>query len=188
MDNVRFKPLAKNKWDDFESLFGEKGACGGCWCMWWKLTRSEFEKQKGESNRKLMKLIVESNEKPGILAYYDDEPIGWCAVASREKYPTLERSRILKPIDDRPVWSIVCFYIDKRFRGKGLATAFLEFILDYCRKQGAEIIEGYPVEPQKSFYPPLFALTGFASSFKKAGFKEVARRSKTRPIMRYGLK
>lgn len=188
MDNVRFNPLTKNRWDDFESLFGERGACGGCWCMWWKLTRSEYEKQKGKPNRKLMKLIVESNEKPGILAYYNDEPIGWCAVAPREKYPTLERSIILKRIDDRPVWSIVCFYIDKRFRGKGLTTAFLEFIIDYCRKQGAEVIEGYPVEPQKSFYPPLFALTGFASSFKKAGFKEVARRSKTRPIMRYSLK
>jgi len=156
--------------------------------MWWKLTKSEFEKNKGEANKKLMKRIVESNETPGILAYHNSEPIGWCAVAPRDKYPTLERSNILKRVDDRPVWSIVCFYIDRRYRKAGLTTAMLEFIIDYCRKQGAEIIEGYPVDPIKSNMPPVFAWTGFASSFRKAGFKEIARRSKTRPIMRYELR
>jgi GNAT superfamily N-acetyltransferase len=187
LEGVKFFPLTKDKWKDFELLFGEKGACGGCWCMWWKLTRSEFERHKGEANKRLMKHSVELDEMPGILAYYNDEPIGWCAVAPREKYPALERSRVLKRIDERPVWSVTCFYINKSYRKAGLTTAFLEFIIDYCRKKGAEIIEGYPIDPIKSSMPPVFAWTGFASSFRKAGFTEVARRSKTRPIMRYEL-
>lgn len=188
LDRVKFFPLTKNRWHDFESLFGERGACGGCWCMLWRLTRSQFEKQKGEANRKLMKHIVASNEIPGIIAYLDSEPIGWCAVAPREKYPVLERSRILKRIDDSQVWSITCFYIDKRFRRVGLTSAFLEFIIDYCRQQGVKMIEGYPIDSEKPDVPPPFAWTGFASAFREAGFVEVARRSKTRPVMRYEVK
>jgi len=155
--------------------------------MWWRLKRSEFERQKGEGNRKAMKRIVESGEVPGILAYTGDRPIAWCSVAPRETYPVLERSRILKRVDDEPVWSIVCFFVAKPFRGKGVNRKLLRAAIEHVRKQGGKIVEAYPVEPKKDRIPDVFAYTGLASTFRNAGFVEVLRRSETRPIMRYVL-
>jgi len=188
LKKIKFHPLTIKRWHDFELLFGEKGACGGCWCMWWKLTRSEFEKKKGSANKQAMLKIVKSGEIPGILAYFKNQPIAWCAVAPREKYPRLERSRVLKCVDEKPVWSIVCFFIAPQYRRLRMTIELLKFVIMYCKKQGAKIIEGYPVQPKKQNIPAVFAWTGFASAFQKAGFKEVARRSPTRPIMRFEIK
>jgi len=138
-------PLTPDRWADFEKLFGQRGACGGCWCMWWRLRRSQFEKQKGAPNKRAMKRIVNAGEIPGLLAYVRGEPVGWCSVAPREAYPVLSRSRILKPIDDKPVWSVVCFFIAKAHRRTGLSVKLLEAVTAYARKNGAKIIEGYPV-------------------------------------------
>jgi GNAT superfamily N-acetyltransferase len=187
LENLEFHPLTHDHWLHFEALFGEKGACGGCWCMWWRLKRSEFEKQKGQKNKESMRQIVESGDIPGILVYHENQPIGWCSVSPREKYPSLNRSRVLKPVDEKPVWSIVCFFIAKPYRKKGLTVSLLKYVVEYCRKQGAKIVEGYPIDPKKPNMPDVFAWTGFMSAFQRAGFKEVARRSETRPIMRYEL-
>ncbi|MFH0931574.1 MAG: GNAT family N-acetyltransferase, partial [Candidatus Zixiibacteriota bacterium] len=116
ISDLKFNTVTPKRWKDLENLFGERGACGGCWCMWWRLSRSQFNKQKGEGNRKALKKIVDSGEIPGILAYADGKPIGWCSVAPREGFPVLERSRILKRIDEKPVWSVVCFFVAKPFR------------------------------------------------------------------------
>jgi len=181
-------PLTSERWADLEELFGENGACGGCWCMWWRLKRSEFERQKGEGNRKALKKIVDSGRIPGILAYAKGQPIAWCSVAPRETYPTLERSRTLKRVDDKPVWSVVCFFVAKPFRRKGVTTKLLRAAIDYVGKQGGKILEGYPVEPKKAKIADTFAYTGLASTFRKAGFVEALRRSETRPMMRYMIK
>jgi GNAT superfamily N-acetyltransferase len=180
-------PLTKKRWSDFETLFGERGACGGCWCMLWRLTRKEFERQMGEANRSAMKTFVESGNIPGILAYSQKKPVAWCSVAPRESFPALERSRILKKIDDEPVWSISCFFIQKSHRKKGLSLRVLNAAVDYVGNQGGKIVEGYPVEPKKDKTADVFAWTGLVSFFKKAGFVECARRSETRPIMRYRI-
>lgn len=132
-----------------------------------------------------MKKLVEAGEVPGLLAYADDQPVGWCAVAPREAYPVLENSRTLRRVDDKPVWSVVCFFVARRFRGKGVARELLRAAVDYGKRKGAKIVEGYPVEPKKERMPDVFAWTGFASVFRKIGFVEVARRSPTRPMMRY---
>jgi len=156
--------------------------------MWWRLKRSEFERQKGEGNRKAIKIIVDSDKVPGILAYANGQAVAWCSVAPREAYPTLTRSRILKRVDDKPVWSIVCFFTAKPFRGKGTTLKLLRAAIEYVDKHGGEIVEGYPVEPKGDRMPDAFAYTGLASTFRKAGFVEVARRSERRPIMRYIIK
>ena len=153
--------------------------------MWWRLSRSQFNKQKGIGNKKALKKIVDSGEIPGILAYSDDEPIGWCSVAPREAFTVLERSRILKRIDEKLVWSVICFFVTKPFRQKGVTVELLKAAIEYAKKCGAEIVEGYPVEPKKTKMPDVFAYAGLASAFRKAGFVEVLRRSDTRPIMRY---
>ena len=155
--------------------------------MLWRLKRKEFDQQKGEGNRLAMKAIVDSGEIPGILAYSQKQPVAWCAVAPREIYPALERSRILKKIDEQFVWSISCFFIDKRYRKQGLSIQLLKAAVDYVKKKGGKIIEGYPVEPKKDKTADVFVWTGLASAFKKANFIECIRRSETRPIMRYYL-
>lgn len=179
------KPLTKKNWKDFENLFGAKGACGGCWCMWWRLKRSEYNKSKGAGNKKKMKKIVDDGIVPGLLVYYNKETIGWCSVAPREDFPVLENSRVLKKVDEKKVWSIVCFYIKSSYRKKGLTPEILKEVVKYVKKKRGKIVEGYPVEPKSNNMPSVFAWTGFASAFRKAGFEEVARRSETRPIMRY---
>lgn len=184
---VVFHPLTADRWGDFETLFGPRGACGGCWCMWWRLTHREFEARKGEKNRRAMRERVESDEVPGLIAYAGEAPVGWCAVAPRETYPRLGRSRILKPVDHEPVWSIVCLFVAKAFRRRGVSRALIEAATAHAREEGARIVEGYPVEPTKDEMPDVFAFHGLASAFREAGFEEVARRSETRPIMRWTL-
>ena len=153
--------------------------------MWWKLTRAQFEKQKGAGTKKALKRIVELGETPGILAYANGQPVGWCAVAPREVYPALERSRILKRVDDKPVWSVVCFFVARPFRRRGLTVKLLRAAVEHAIQHGAQIVEGYPVEPEKTPAPDVFVYTGLASAFRQAGFVEVLRRSQTRPVMRY---
>lgn len=182
-----FYPLTPERWKDLETLFGNHGTSGGCWCMWWRLKRSEFERQKGEANRLAMKALVKSGEVPAILAYHKGQPIGWCSVAPREKFPALDRSHVLQRVDNQPVWSIVCFFIAKPFRKQGLLEKLLIAAIEYARQQGAKIIEGYPIEPKKGKIADVFAYTGLASAFRKVGFIEVLRRSETRPLMHYTI-
>jgi hypothetical protein len=144
-----------------------------------------FEQQKGEANRQAMKHLVHSGHIPGIIAYVDGLPTGWCAVEPRENLAALARSRILKPLDEKPVWSISCFFIGKNFRNSGLSIRLIRAAIQYVKQQGGQIVEGYPVEPRTDKMPAAFAWTGLASAFIQAGFQEVARRSDTRPIMRY---
>jgi GNAT superfamily N-acetyltransferase len=179
-----FSPLTSNNWNDFVELFGDKGACGGCWCMTWRLKADDYNKQKGEANKKSMKELVR-RKSPGILAYTGEKAVGWCAIAPRSDYVRLEKSRILKPVDDKEVWSVSCFFIHKQYRQKGLSIQLLKAAVDFAILKGAKIVEGYPVDKGKGKMPDLFAWTGFSSIFLNAGFKEVERRSESRPIMRY---
>lgn len=155
--------------------------------MWWRLTGSEFEKRKGAGNKRSMKRIVRSGEIPGIIGYSGGEPIAWCSVAPRGHFPRLDRSRVLRRVDEREVWSVVCFFVAKRHRKRGLSAEMLRAAVDFASGKGARIIEGYPVEPRSGETADVFAYTGLASTFRKAGFVEVARRSETRPIMRLSI-
>jgi GNAT superfamily N-acetyltransferase len=188
MPRHTFHPLTPDRLADFESLFGPRGACAGCWCMFWRLTRSEWTRGQGAGNRRRMRKIVRGGEAPGILAYADGRPVGWCAVAPRGDSTALERSRILRPVDDTPVWSITCFFVSKEHRRRGLTPKLLKAAAAHARANGAKMLEGYPVEPRKGRMPDVFAFTGLASAFLAAGFEEVARRSPSRPIMRLALR
>jgi GNAT superfamily N-acetyltransferase len=177
-------PVTADRWDDLERLFGPRGACGGCWCMHWRLTSAEYAVMKGNANRELLRELVASGAEPGLLAYIDGEPAGWVAIAPREEYPRLDHSRILKPVDDQPVWSIVCLFISPPYRRRGLSTRLIEAAARHAAARGATTVEAYPVEPRSADMPGVFAFTGTAAAFRAAGFVEVARRSETRPIMR----
>ncbi len=181
------EPLTPERWGDLEALFGERGACGGCWCMWWRLARSEFERRKGDGNREAFRRRVEAGPPPGLVAYRGGEPVGWCAVAPREEYAVLGRSPVLEPVDDTPVWSLTCFFIRRDLRRSGLSVALIEAAVRFARGAGARWLEGYPVVPRKDVAPDVFVFTGLPGAFEKCGFAEVARRSPTRPIYRREL-
>lgn len=182
--DLKIVPLTPARWNDFDKLFGENGACGGCWCMWWRIPRSQFNKQKGAGNKRAIRKVVASGEIPGLIAYVNGVPAAWCSVAPRKSFPVLEGSRVLAPVDASPVWSIVCFFVAKQFRRSGITAKLIEAAGDYAKKHGAKIVEGYPIDARGGNMPVVFAWTGFVQPFRKAGFKEVARRSKSRPIMR----
>lgn len=181
---IRIEPASSKRWDDIERLFGARGACGGCWCMWYRLPRAEYDRQKGKQNRVALRRILGTGEPVGVVAYAGDEPVGWCAVAPRAAFTRLERARTLRPIDDRPVWSIVCVFVAPSHRHRGISVALLQGAADYAKSRGARIVEGYPVEPRSGAIPAVFAHPGIPSAFRAAGFREVARPSPARAVMR----
>ena len=180
-----FHALTPGRWKDLVALFGPRGACAGCWCMFPRMTGAEWKTQ-GASNRRAFERIVRAGDRPGVLAYEAGRAVGWVAVAPREVYRRFERSRILQPVDEKPTWSVPCFFIDRTQRGRGLTVALLRAACIYAASRGAARIEGYPLEATKPM-PAAFAWHGLASAFRVAGFREVARRSPTRPIMRREL-
>ena len=152
--------------------------------MWFRETNAEFRASHGTRNHDAFRRIVKAGPPPGVLAYVDGEPAGWCAVAPRETYSRLRRSRPLAPVDDAPVWSITCFFIDAAYRGRGIGRALIEAAARLAAEQGGRIVEAYPVDTMGRRIAASDAYHGVASQFALAGFAEVARRTPRRPIMR----
>jgi len=185
--DLEFHPLTPERWGDFEELFGEHGAYSGCWCMYWRITRAQFAANGNEGNRLAMKAIVDAEQVPGILAYHGGRAVGWCSIGPREVYGSLERSPKLKRVDGEPVWSVVCFYMEKEYRGRGLMGFLLEAAVDYARENGASVVEGYPI----TFSGVLKGCDGYMGidrSFAAAGFEEVARPDEYQAIVRRYLR
>jgi GNAT superfamily N-acetyltransferase len=155
--------------------------------MWWRLRRPQYEKQRGAANKRAIKKIVDNGGVPGIIAYMNGEPVAWCSIGPREDHTLLERSRVFKRVDEKAVWSMVCFFIKRGYRRQGYLELLIKAALRFAKKKGAKIVEAYPIAPKKET-ADVFVYTGIYSSFKKAGFVEIARRSETRPIMRYSIK
>ncbi len=183
---LSFHPVTFERWKDFEKLFGQRGACGGCWCMNWRLMKSQFDFQKGDKNKKAMKSLIKKGKIPGIIAYYNSEPVGWCSIEPREYFPRLALARTLRPVDDQPVWSITCLFIAKDCRKQNIAVNLVKAAVKYAKTQKANIVEAYPYDltDKDTPLPDPFVWTGLIQIYAKAGFKEAARYSKTRPIMR----
>jgi len=184
---LEFHALTPDRWPDVEALFGERGACAGCWCMWWRLDRKAWTAAKGTKNKRAFRAIVASGREPGVLAYRGGVPVAWCAVEPRERYPRFERARSLKPVDDRPVWSVTCFFVAPSERRKGTSVALLKAAAEHVRARGGTLVEGYPVVPSTDAMPAPFAWTGTLGAFLAAGFREVKRPSKSKAIVRLEL-
>ncbi len=184
---MEVRELTPDTWEDFLLVMGPKGGDAGCFCMYYRQTGAEFEKSRGETNKSVMREIVESGTVPGLIGYREGAPVGWVAVGPRVWYGRLSRSRVAKPIDDRPAWAITCFVVPKEHRSSGVASELLSEAVRYARSRGADVIEGYPVEPRSDRMPDFWSWMGFASMFEQCGFVELARRSETRPFMRKEL-
>ena len=177
-------PLTAERWPDLVELFGERGACGGCWCMYWRLPKLEYGAGKGPANREALHRILEEGQVPGILAYAGSEVAGWCAVAPRQTYVRLQASRALRPIDDLPVWSVSCLFVRRGYRKQGISVALLKHAARFAKESGAQIVEGYPVQPKTENYPEPALWTGTVGAFAAAGYQEAGRGPTGRGIWR----
>jgi GNAT superfamily N-acetyltransferase len=186
MTSFPVHPATADRWDDLERLFGPNGANSGCWCMWWRLKRSHWEAAHGARARTMLRELVVEGPPPGLLAYAGDLCVGWCALAPRSAYPVLDRSPNLAPVDRLPVWSITCFFIKAGWRRKGITAALIRAAIAAARESGAPALEAYPWDPHGAKSSGT-VFTGLASTFRRQGFTEIARRTPQRPILRLRL-
>ena len=178
-------PVTPDRWEDLVRLFGPHGA-GGCWCMWWRLRRSEFGRNRGQDNRRALRRLVGRGQPPGLIGYVDGEPAAWISLGPREDFQGLEHSRRLRRVDDTPVWSIVCFFVARPYRRQGLMAAMVEAAARYARAHGARHLEAYPIEPRGRTLKGYSGYTGVASVFRRLRFRKVAVREGF-PILRRRL-
>jgi GNAT superfamily N-acetyltransferase len=174
-DELQIHPLTAARWDDLTVLFGKSGAMMGCWCMYWRLTSRDFNATSGQAHREALRVMVEGGNVPGLLAYVDGQPAGWVSIAPRESHARLVASRSLRPVDEQPVWSIVCFFIGREYRRQGLAADLVRAAVAYVREQGAPAVEAYPPDTAHSKIPESSAYMGTLDMFLDAGFHVVRR-------------
>jgi GNAT superfamily N-acetyltransferase len=177
-------PVTPQRWDDLLDLFGPNGGYGNCWCMWWRVPQREFN---GERNRAGLERLVGEGREPGLLAYSQDRPVGWVAVAPLNEFGRVLRSRTLKPAPDDPVdqiWSINCFVIRRESRRSGVASALLDAAVAHAAEHGARFVEGYPVDTNGAQLPSAELYTGTLEMFHRSGFREVEGRIGKRSLVR----
>lgn len=185
--DLKFTPLTIKSWPKFEKIMGERGGCGGCWCMTYRLTTKEFNANKFDGNKKLMKKIVASKKPVGLIASLKREPIGWISFAPREDYIKIENSRTLKRIGDKPVWSITCFFVKKELRRQGYSKLLIKGAVEFARKKKIKTLEAYPVIPYTNKMPDAFAWLGLLSAFTENGFVVVKKFGKSKAMVRLDL-
>ncbi len=181
---LKFASLTPSRWKDFEKLMGEKGGCGNCWCMYFRLPYGEFQANKPDGNKKRMKELVHRGLPQGLIGYLDKEPAGWIALAPREDYRRLENSRSFKRIDDQPVWSITCFFIRREYRHRGLSSEMIRGAIEFARQKKIKILEAYPAIPYSEKMPHPFLWVGVLSAFIRNGFTIVRQQGKSRAMVR----
>ena len=197
MVDLEVHPLTSARMKDLATLFGQGGDPKWCWCSFFRLRNVDFQNATAATNRKVLESAVRTtaadHRAPGLVAYRDGEPIGWVSLGPRDDYERLQHSKVLAPIDEKPVWSIVCFVVSKKARKQGVARALLDAAVDYARKHGATLLEGYPVETDGQRVPAATAYKGTIGMFERAGFKVVERRqwnrtTPVRPIVRRAIR
>lgn len=186
-DAILCKPLTPSRWNDAEAVFQGCGDARGCWCAFWRMPRPAYRAGWGARNRASFRRLVEQGTPVGVVAYRGGEPVGWCGVAPRNDLSRLSRSRVLARVDDLPVWSINCFIVAKAHRRSGLMRPLIEGAVAYAAKSGATAVEAYPFDPRRKMMSGE-VFTGLLPAFLDQGFREVARRSPIRPIVRRVLK
>jgi GNAT superfamily N-acetyltransferase len=182
------RPLAPRTWPDLEQLFGLPGGSmvRGCWCMFYRKSGQQAG-PAGPENKQALCDLVERGVVPGLIGYLDGSPAGWISLGPRADYQKLRRSPIMKPVDDTPVWSVVCSYVARPYRGLGLQHRLLDAAISFARDSGVRVLEAYPVDKAERSQDD-FMFFGSRSLYERAGFREVVRRSPSRVVMRRNLR
>ena len=185
-------PLTPVRWSDLEIIFNAKGCsmARGCWCMYYRQSGKQPPLKPGETfverSRRQLKALAGLDPPPGLIGYTGGEPVGWISLGPREDFLKLKRSPVMKPVDDQPVWSIVCFVVPSEHRKKGIGRAMLRGAIQYCRQRNVKILEAYPLDKEQ--YPAGESIWfGSKTMYDEAGFVEVARRKPERPVVRLNL-
>ena len=181
---LKLQPLMADNWGLFEDVMGEKGGCGGCWCMYFRMSSTEFRNGKYEGHKGRMHEIVKAGKPTGLIATLNEEAVGWIAVAPREDYRRIENSRVFRRLDDKAVWSVTCFFIKKEFRNKGLSEQMIKGLIDYAKKKKIKTLEAYPAIPYSDKVPAPFLWVGILSAFTKSGFQIIQQNGKSRAMVR----
>jgi GNAT superfamily N-acetyltransferase len=179
------RPLRTDDWPLIETLFGGNGACGGCWCMWWRVPMGgkTWDAAKGAPNKRAFRKLVESDAASGVLAFCNDEPVGWCAIGPRADFPRVERSKALARDWSDGTWSLNCLFVPARWRGRGVATALVAAAVEYAQSECAREIEAYPQALKPGEHQPgAFVWTGVPSLFTVHGFKPLQRHERGRGL------
>ena len=192
MPEIKIRELKKDDWPNLEILFGERGACGGCWCMYWRIPHGGkmWQAAVGKPNRTAMKKLVSGGRAHGILAFDSDQPVGWCSFGKRLDFPRTETVKAFRRDDIDNVWSINCFYLDRHYRNRGVAHLLAEKAVAAIKRRKGQIIEAYPVTLTKdgAKLPAAFSYTGPEIVFQKLGFTEIQRLAPSRPLYRLNLR
>jgi len=189
------KPATRERWPELETFFGPQGAYSNCWCAFFRVTSKQFEagcRDHGTQNRELLRRLTLDGAVPGLLAYQEDQPVGWVSVAPREQFVRVQNSRLLRApaaeaeADARDrVWSVVCFWTPRQHRGQGIADKLLRGALDHAYANGATAVEGYPVDVSRKWVGASGIYHGTVGQFERAGFALVRRPSDSRAVMRH---
>jgi GNAT superfamily N-acetyltransferase len=182
MANLTFREVDRGNWSDFARLFEDRGGPKSCWCMVWRASPAEARHRDGASRRGQMKSRIDTGTPVRILACEDDTPIAWCSIAPRDSYRPLGGPDDLAGSEH--VWSLACLFIRSEFRGQGLAGRLIREAVDRAARNGATIVEAYPVDPRS----PSYRFMGFVETFRAAGFKEVGSAGRRRHVMRLAVR
>ncbi|MBN3825855.1 GNAT family N-acetyltransferase [Burkholderia sp. Ac-20384] len=181
--DISVEALTPDRWPDIEALLSEGAVTRRCWCTYWRIG-PRYRQQEPSANKSDLKRVVAAGPPPGILAYVEDQPVGWCQVGSRELLPYMEHAWRLRSPDNLAVWTISCFYIRKDFRRRGISSRLINAAIDLAKRSGAHAIEAYPIDRSTS---PSSSSTGFVTTFERFGFLHMPSPSRERPIMRLYL-
>jgi GNAT superfamily N-acetyltransferase len=190
---VVVRPVTPSRWADLEAFFGPSGAYSNCWCSFFRQPAKDYDagcRDKGAANHELMRRLTAEGSVPGLLAYENNEPVGWVSVAPREQFVRVTSSRLTAPAeptapDEQRVWSVVCFWAPRAHRGKGIGDALLLAAVAHAYKKGAKIVEGYPVDTSAKWVGHAGIYHGTVGQFERAGFVEVRRPNDRRAVMRH---
>lgn len=191
---LEIRPLTRETWSALAALFQEGGDPKWCWCAFWRTRGSGADRAHADANRALLRRLVGREDlAPGLVALRDGRAVGWVSLGPREEFVRLEHSKVLARVDDRPAWSIVCFVVSRRERGRGVAAEMLRAAVEYAREHGATLVEAYPVETAGRTIPSAWAYTGTLGMFEREGFRVAARRravpsGRARPIVRRAIR
>jgi GNAT superfamily N-acetyltransferase len=191
-EGPRVEPLTRERFADLAALFEEGGDPKWCWCVHFRFRGRDWSNSTAKQNRAALVVLTERDLAPGLVAYRDGRAVGWVSMAPREDYERLVYSKVLAPVDDTPVWSIVCFVVSRKVRGQGIAAVMLDAAVEYARDHGATTLEAYPVDTSAGRVPAANAYQGTLRMFERAGFTVVERRqwnatTPVRPIVRRSL-